>query len=74
MHFGIPATSVHMQRESIEEIIARELGSLYPATLQGDDSYPNEGVPSGLCKICDRADKCLLKERKSGTWHCKDFE
>lgn len=51
-----------MQRKSIEEIVAREFGSV----LATD--------PTGLCKTCDRADKCKLPERQSGTWHCRDFD
>jgi hypothetical protein len=65
-----------MQRELIEEIVSKEFRKLFDHyelfENEPDQSLP--GDPGGLCKTCDRADKCELPGRRTGTWHCKDFE
>lgn len=74
MHFGIVIAMFIMQRESIEEIVIKEFGSLFAKGERSEGHTLIETDPAGLCKTCDRADKCKLPERQAGTWHCRDFE
>ena len=40
------------------------------------DNESLSGVNSadGLCKTCDLAAHCRLPGRKTGTWHCNEFQ
>ena len=39
-----------------------------------NDNPSGESTPEGLCKNCDLARFCRLPGRKTGTWHCNEFQ
>lgn len=43
--------------------------------FQLDEDKPFEGsVKRGLCITCDNAVRCSLPGRRTGVWHCDEFE
>ena len=39
-----------------------------------DEPLTAQNTAFGLCKNCDLASGCNLPGRKTGTWHCNEFE
>lgn len=58
----------YLKRRSGKIVIQCEL-------FEVDDEHSvSQSNPSGLCKSCDLAAGCRLPGRRTGTWHCNEFE
>ena len=42
--------------------------------LDTDGDIENTEEPAGLCRTCDHARGCKLVGRKTGVWHCNEYE
>ncbi|HEX5168726.1 MAG TPA: hypothetical protein VFW11_06105 [Cyclobacteriaceae bacterium] len=38
------------------------------------DAFASALPPRGLCTNCYRADSCQLPGRRTGIWHCEEYE
>jgi len=59
---------VYSRRRSDKVIIQCEMFEV------DDDNLSGDNTPTGLCKNCDLAANCRLPGRKTGTWHCNEFQ
>jgi hypothetical protein len=55
-------------RASVKAVIQCELFQ-----LKEDDALSNY-LPRGLCENCDHAATCALPGRRTGVWHCNEFQ
>jgi hypothetical protein len=71
---GLCSTCAHVhscaysERRSDKVIIQCEMFEVDHDNLSG------EKTPSGLCRTCDLTTVCRLPGRKTGTWHCNEFQ